>query len=219
MSTGMDAALHSETGTASAGDRGVAGQGPAGLAADPALLQDRWWTILLRGVAAIAFGLVTLIAPRTSLVVLVVAFGVYAIADGLVHLFGAGGWPREARVWVVLHGLLSLAAGAVALTWPGLAAIWLVMMIAAWAGLVGVVQIAVSMQLHRSLHGGAWLLATAGMLSIALAIALFVTPAAAVTALLWMIGIYALVIGVLLVAMGVRLRAAPHSPARQAVPA
>src|SRR5690606_30155863 len=127
--------------------------------------------------------------------------------DGLVHLFAAGRWPREARGWVALQGVLSLAVGVVALAWPGLTAIWLVLMIAAWAALIGIAQVAVSLQLRQSLRGGAWLLGTAGMLSIALGVVLFVAPSAGVQVLLWMIGVYAILFGVLLLAVGVRLRA------------
>jgi uncharacterized membrane protein HdeD (DUF308 family) len=214
MSTGMDAALDPalDPDRSDPANRDQSfpaaslGSIPAaGLGASPARIQDRWWTVLVRGLAAIAFGVVTLVAPRTSLVILAVAFGVYAIVDALVHLFAANRWPPEARTWTVFQGLLSLAAGIVALAWPGLTAMGLVLVIALWAALVGVAQIAVSLQLRQGLHG-AWLLATAGMLSIALAVALFVAPAAGVTLMLWLIGLYALVLGLLLVGVGVRLR-------------
>ena len=171
-------------------------------------LRERWWTVLVRGVVAITFGIVALVSPRTSLLILTVVFGLYAIVDGFVHLLGAGRWTGEGKGWAVAQAILSLVAGIVALTWPGLTAVWLVLVIAAWAGLVGIAQVALSFQLRGRLHGE-WLLATSGMLSIALAVALFVAPSVGVTIMLWLIGCYALVFGLLLVAVGLRLRVGP----------
>lgn len=192
MSTGMDAAMHS----------GYATRGPTTIAT---LIADRWWTLVVRGVAAIGFGIFTLIAPRTSLLAIVFVFGAYALIDGIVHMMSAWRNNRSERGWLLFEGLVSIAVGVVAFAWTELTALWLLMLIGAWAVLTGIAKIAAAYRLRRELEGE-WLLATSGVLSIVFGVVLFVAPGAGLVALLWIIGVYAVVFGFMLIGLGLRLR-------------
>ncbi len=175
------------------------------------LIADRWWTLVVRGAAAIVFGIFALAAPRTSVLALVLIWGVYAILDGVVHLMSAWRSGLGGRGWLVVEGLISVAAGAVAFAWTELTALVLLWTIAAWAVLTGIAKIAASYKLRRELEGE-WLLALAGALSIVFGVILFVAPDAGIVALLWIIGFYAIVFGTLLIALGARLRSWRREP-------
>jgi uncharacterized membrane protein HdeD (DUF308 family) len=172
-------------------------------------LSERWWVPVLRGVAAILFGLALLAAPGIGLFVLVILWGAYALVDGIAALVMAARGARTGRHrgWLVVEGIVSVAAGLVALAWPGITAIALLMVIAAWAVVTGIAEIAASFAIGGGLRHG-WPLALAGVLSIVFGGLLLAFPGSGALALLWTIGAYAIVFGGMLVAFGVRLRAA-----------
>jgi uncharacterized membrane protein HdeD (DUF308 family) len=192
MSTGMDAAMH----------RGYANQN-VNMAT---LIADRWWTLIVRGIAAVGFGVFALIAPRTSLLAIVFVFGAYALLDGVVHLLSAWRNTHEGeRGWLIFEGVVSIAAGVVAFAWTELTALLLLMLIGAWAILTGIAKIAAAFRLRRQLDGE-WLLATSGALSIMLGVILLVAPGAGTVVLLWIIGVFAIMFGLALIGLGARLR-------------
>jgi uncharacterized membrane protein HdeD (DUF308 family) len=168
------------------------------------LIADRWWTLVVRGLVAIAFGVFALAAPRTSVLALVYVFGAYAVIDGVVHLMSAGRTPIG-RGWLIFQGLVSIAAGVVAFAWTALTAVLLVMVIAAWAVLTGIAELVAAFRMRREIEGE-WLLATAGVLSIIFGGVLFAAPEAGAVALLWIIGAYAIVFGLILIGLGARMR-------------
>jgi uncharacterized membrane protein HdeD (DUF308 family) len=170
-------------------------------------LSQNWWLVVLRGVLAILFGVSAFIWPGITLLTLIVLFGVYAIADGLIAIWTGFSRTKESSRWwtFLLEGLLSIGAGVVALIWPDLATLVLIYMIASWAVFTGILEIAAAIRLRHEITNE-WFLALGGILSIGLGILLFLQPVAGSLAIIWMIAGYALVFGILLVILGIRLR-------------
>jgi uncharacterized membrane protein HdeD (DUF308 family) len=166
-----------------------------------------WWTVVLRGIAAILFGLITFFAPGISLAALILCFAVYALVDGGFGVYSAIRGAEEGRHlgWQLFEGLVSIAAGVVALVWPGLTALALVVIIAARALVNGVLEIVTAIRLRKILTKE-WLLGLAGALSILFGVMLFAAPGPGALALLVLIGSYAFLVGVVLVIHGLRLR-------------
>lgn len=167
----------------------------------------RWRMLVVRGVAAVLFGTLTLITPKISLLALVMLWGAYALVDGVSNLVLA---TRGARAgfrwgWLAFEGVVSIAAGVVTFVWPGITAIALLALIAAWAVVTGIAEIAAAVWLRREIRGE-WLLATSGVLSIAFGVLLIVYPRSGALALAWLIGAYAVAFGALLISLGVRLK-------------
>jgi uncharacterized membrane protein HdeD (DUF308 family) len=164
--------------------------------------------VVLRGVLAILFGVLAFLWPGVTLLTLIVMFGVYAIFDGLVAIWTGLSRTRESPRWwtFLLEGLLGLAAGIAALVWPGLATLVLIYLIASWAVFTGILEIVTAVRLRHEITNE-WFLALGGVLSIGLGVLLFLQPAAGSLAIVWMIAGYALVFGILLVILGMRLRA------------
>jgi uncharacterized membrane protein HdeD (DUF308 family) len=171
----------------------------------------RWWSIELRGVAAIIFGLIALFAPAAALLVLVIVFGVYALIDGVLALSLARYGTGSSQSAIVFRGLASIVAGVIALAWPGITAFALLLVIALWAIVAGVLEIAVAIR-HRKELRHEWLLGLEGALSIGFGILLLLSPVAGVIALGLWIGIYALVFGVVLIGAGLHLRSLLKHP-------
>lgn len=175
-------------------------------------LARNWWVLLLRGIAGIVFGICTLFAPGISLLVLVFLFGGYALADGVLALATAIRRRGDARWGVlVLQGIAGIAAAVVTLLWPGITAITLTYVIAAWALITGGFEVAAAIRL-RKVIAHEWLLALSGVASIVLGVLLMLAPLAGALVLVLWIGAYALVSGALLVALSFRLRTWARSP-------
>jgi uncharacterized membrane protein HdeD (DUF308 family) len=167
----------------------------------------KWWTLVVRGVVAIAFGLLTFFRPGLSLLALVFAFGAYSLADGFMNLVLAVRRGRNGRHWgaLVFGGVAGIAAGLVTFFWPGISALALLMVIAAWAIVIGVAEIAAAVRLRKVIKRE-WILALAGILSIAFGVLLLLFPGAGALAFVLWIGAYAMISGVLLIALGLRVR-------------
>ena len=141
------------------------------------LLAERWWSIALRGVAAVVFGLVALFLPMPSLFALVILFGAYAIVDGIFNLVMAGRGARQGRPWgsLVFAGVASVAAGVLTFMWPRITALALVLLIAAWSIVHGVSEIVAAVWLRKQIRGE-WLLGLIGALSVAFGVLLVLFP-------------------------------------------
>jgi uncharacterized membrane protein HdeD (DUF308 family) len=173
-----------------------------------ALTMGPWWAFVIRGVLAILFGVLAFALPRMALFTLVVLFGVYALAEGILNLAAGlqGEAPRRAPRWaLVLAGVVSILAGFLAFVAPGLTALSLLYVIAAWSIVRGALEIAAAIALRKELEGE-WLLAAGGVLSIGFGVVIAAFPGAGALALVLWIGAYAIVFGALLVAVGLKLR-------------
>lgn len=172
-----------------------------------------WWALVLRGLAAIAFGVLAFVWPQITLTALVFLWGAYALVDGAFAIAaGVKSHGENKRWWVLLlEGILGVAAGLTAFLVPGITALVLLVLIAAWAMVTGAFEIAAAIQLRKYIKGE-WLLALAGVASVLFALALLFNPAAGALAVVWLIGAYSIVFGVLLIVLGVRL----HSLVRSA---
>jgi uncharacterized membrane protein HdeD (DUF308 family) len=172
------------------------------------VLARYWWAVALRGVFAVLFGLMALIWPGITLIVLVALFGAYCLVDGVIALgtatFG-GADAAGRRPWLIVEGIAGVIAGVITFAWPGITTLVLLWLIAAWALVTGVMEIVVAVRLRRELQGE-WLLILSGALSVLFGILLAVWPASGALAVVFLIGIYALVFGAVLVALGLRLR-------------
>lgn len=178
-------------------------------------LARNWWLVVLRGVLAILFGLTAFVWPDITWVVLITMFGIYALVDGLVAVgTGLSRAKDSPRWWAFLvEGLVSIAAAVVALIWPQLTGLILVLVIAGWAVLTGILEIIAAIRLRHEISNE-WLLALGGIVSIALGVILFSRPVAGGIAIIWTVAAYAVIFGILLIALGFRLRSqnAPDSP-------
>ncbi len=161
----------------------------------------RWWTIALRGIAALALGILSLLAPTITFLSLVIVFGIYAIIDGALALELAP--PRGATV---ARGLVSIAAGLIALVWPGIGAYALLLVIAFWAIASGILELVTAVRLRKRLEHE-WLLGVEGVLSLVFGIVLVLAPLAGAVVLGLWVGAYALVLGGMLLATAFRVRA------------
>jgi uncharacterized membrane protein HdeD (DUF308 family) len=170
-------------------------------------LTQNWWLIVLRGVAAVLFGISAFVWPGMTWLVLVALFGAYALVDGVIAVVSGLRHTKDSSRWWVflLEGLLGIGVGVIALIWPGVAALTILAMIAAWAIITGVLEVVAAIRLRRELTNE-WLLALGGVLSVALGVLLIVQPLAGSLAVIWMIGAYSLMFGVVLISLGIRLR-------------
>ena len=169
-------------------------------------LTRNWWAVALRGLAGILFGIITFVSPGISLAALVLLFGAYAFADGVLSIVSAVRRRGADRWWLLLlQGVVGIGAGVVTLLWPGITAIALLVVIAAWALVGGALQVAAAIRLRKVITGE-WLLALSGVLSIALGVLLVVFPGPGALALVIWIGAYAFVFGILLLVLGFKLR-------------
>lgn len=173
---------------------------PAALLAG-AVARD-WWMILVRGLAAIAFGAVCFLWPATSLLALVLVWGVYALVDGV----GAIVWGARAR-WglMVLVGAVSVVGGLIAFFWPGITALALLYLIAAWAFVRGFAEIGAAIRLRRRIENE-WMLAVGGVLSIVFGVLVAMFPRAGAVSVIWALGMFSIAFGVLAVGLSFRLR-------------
>jgi uncharacterized membrane protein HdeD (DUF308 family) len=168
-------------------------------------LARNWWLVLLRGLCAVAFGVLAFAWPRITLVTLVLLYGGFALADGILAIAAAimGGRPAP-RWWLAAMGLLGIAAGIVTLLWPGITAWVLLMFIAFWAIATGAMQIIGAIKLRKEIDNELFLI-LGGILSVIFGIVMLAQPGAGALALVLVIGGYAIVYGVLLIAFSLRL--------------
>ena len=170
-------------------------------------LARSWWLVLLRGIAGILFGVLAFAWPGLTLLTLVLLYGAYALVDGVIALVAAF-TGRAAHVptwWLVVVGLLGIAAGLVTFLWPGITALALIVFIGAWAVAHGIFEIVGAIELRHEI-GNEWMLILAGALSVLFGLAVLIMPGAGALGLIWAIGTYSIVFGALLVGLSLRLR-------------
>lgn len=177
---------------------------------DMRVSRNYWWLLAIRGLLAVLFGIAAIVWPGLTLLVLVLLFGAYALLDGVTAVVVAFQERKIfSRWWVLLiAGLVGIIVGLIAFFWPAITALALLYVIAAWAIVTGVLEIAAAFSgvLPMTLE---WTLGLAGVLSIVLGVLLAIRPAAGLLSLVWLIGVYALVTGVLRIIRAFQFRTAP----------
>jgi uncharacterized membrane protein HdeD (DUF308 family) len=172
-----------------------------------AQLANNWWWVALRGVAAILLGIVAFVIPGLTFLVLVIWFGAYAFVDGIFTIIAA--FTHRAaneRWWVMLlEGILGIVVGVITFFQPGLTGAALVFVIAAWAIVTGILEVVAAIRLRQEIRGEFWLALT-GILSVIAGILMFVFPDIGALTIVWIIGAYALLFGILLLALAWKLR-------------
>jgi uncharacterized membrane protein HdeD (DUF308 family) len=173
-------------------------------------LARNWWLILLRGICAVIFGVLTFAWPGVTLAVLVLFYGAFALVDGVLSLIAAvtGGTPAP-RWWLAVVGLAGLAAGIVTLIMPGVTALVLLFFIAFWAIAIGVMQVIGAIRLRKEIDNE-WMLIASGIISILFGIIMLVAPGAGALGLLFVIGAYAIIHGVTLIMLSLKLKNHRH---------
>jgi len=171
------------------------------------VLSRRWWLLLLRGLAAIIFGVITWVMPGISLAALVLVFGAYCLADGILAVWTAVAGAKEHEHWwvLLLEGLLGIGIGILTFLAPGITALALLFYIAIWAIATGVLEIVAAVRLRREINNE-WLLLLAGLASVVFGTLLAAFPGAGALSVLWLIGGYAIVFGVLLLILAFKVR-------------
>src|SRR5213594_3118957 len=170
-------------------------------------LKRHWWVPVIRGIAAIVFGVIAFVYPGLTIAVLVLLFGAWVLVDGVLRIVGAIGHRASDSDWGfnLIIGILGIIIGFLTFHAPGITALALVIYIAAWALMIGATEIAVAIKLRREIKGE-WFLILMGLASIVFAILLLWNPAIGASALIFLIGWYAVILGVLGIFFGFRLR-------------
>jgi uncharacterized membrane protein HdeD (DUF308 family) len=178
-----------------------------------------WKWFLLRGVLAILLGVLAILFPFSALFAFATVFAAFVFADGIFSLIsGIRGAGHRGERWgaLVFRGIVGIAIGVLFVLMPFVTtvsyALATLAIVAAWAIVTGIFEIAAAIRLRREIEGE-WLLALVGALSILLGIAipviLWMNPLATILSVAWVIGIYALAAGVALIALAIRLRRLP----------
>lgn len=170
-------------------------------------LSRHWWVLVVRGVAAVVFGVLALVWPAASLIALAVIFGAFALVDGVVLAFTAFRAGAGNRTPLGIQAGLSIVLGLMALIWPMAAVIALVFLIGAWAVVTGVAEIVTAVRLRAQISSE-WLLIFLGALSVIFGLLVWFWPLAGAQVIMWVVGAYAIVFGVVMAAAGFRLRGA-----------
>ncbi len=171
------------------------------------LLSKHWWVFLVRGLAAILFGIIAFAWPGMTLATLVIFFGVWALVSGLFAIFGSFSGRRQHKDWwvLLLQGLLGVTVGLLTFWAPGITAMALLWYIAFWSILTGIVEIVTAVRLRKEIRGEGWIM-LAGAASVVFGVLLFLYPGAGALAVLTLIAAYAIVFGVILIIAAFKLK-------------
>ena len=171
------------------------------------VMADNWWVLLLRGIAAVIFGLLALFWPGLTVYLLLIVFGAYAIFDGVLSIILAFQRKSEDDGWWSwgLDGVLSIIIGLMALFWPEATALAFVIWMAVWAIVAGVFRIIAAFRLRKEIEGE-WALGLSGLLLVIWGVLMAMVPAAGLLSIAWLIGLFALLIGIVMIALAFRLR-------------
>ena len=154
-----------------------------------------WKPLAVHGVAAVLFGLATLVWPHVTLWALVVLWGAYAFVDGVTALSAAiTDRLLLHRGWVAFWGVTGIAAGVVTFLWPSITALALAVVIATWALLIGISQIAFAIAARKEIPR-AWTVALRGVLLVLLGLLLILSPGDGALGITWAIGWFATLFG------------------------
>jgi uncharacterized membrane protein HdeD (DUF308 family) len=174
-------------------------------------IAKNWWALVIRGLLGISLGVITFLWPGITLASLVILFGAYALVDGVMAIVAAVRAIEAHDRWgaLLIEGIAGITAGVLTMVWPAITAFWLIYVIAAWAIITGIFEIVAAIRLRKHLQGE-WLLALAGIASLIFGVLIMAAPLAGALVIAIWVGAYAFVFGVMLVALGFRLRSWAH---------
>ncbi|MEV0144550.1 MULTISPECIES: HdeD family acid-resistance protein [unclassified Nonomuraea] len=164
-----------------------------------------WWLILIRGIAALIFGILALIWPGKTLLIVVIFFAAYAIVEGIFAIFAGARHSAQSRAWLIISGILGVVAGIVAFLWPGITSLALLYVVAFWAIFAGITEIVAGIQL-RKVVDNEWMLIIGGILSIIFGVLLLIWPGAGLLTLIWLVGVFAVVYGIAMIVLSFRVK-------------
>ena len=177
-------------------------------------LAKAWWLLLIRGIAAIVFGVLAFVWPGLTLVTLVLFYGAFALVDGVIALIAAftGSAKPMPTWWLVVVGILGIGAGIATFVMPGLTAVLLILFIGAWALVHGIFEIIGAIQLRKEIDNE-WMLILSGVISVLFGLIVLIAPGAGALGLIWAIAAYSIVFGISFIALSLRLRNHRHEAA------
>ncbi|MGW0805673.1 HdeD family acid-resistance protein [Nonomuraea sp. NPDC002799] len=168
-----------------------------------------WWPLLVRGVAAIIFGILALLWPGITVLVLVICFGAYALVSGVFELIAGFRHGVRSRAWLIISGIVSILAGIVAFVWPGITSLALLYIVAFWAIIAGVSEIVAGIHLRKVIDTE-WMLIVGGVLSVIFGVLLLVWPGAGLLSLAWLVAVFAILYGIAMVVLSFQVK--KHAP-------
>ena len=177
----------------------------AGVLAD--LYKNAWWMLLLRGIFLVLFGILFATWPGAAVFTFIIFFGAFALVHGLMGVIGSIANRKDNEDWwlVLLEGVVSIIIGIMTFTWPGLTGLVLAYFIAAWAVIMGILRIYGAIKLRKAIEGE-WLLIIGGIISLLFGIFVFARPLAGALAIALIIGVYAIVLGLLSILLSFRVK-------------
>ncbi|MFC4008115.1 HdeD family acid-resistance protein [Nonomuraea purpurea] len=164
-----------------------------------------WWLLLVRGIAAIIFGILAWVWPAITLLVLVIIFGVFALLSGVFALVAGFRHGEQSRVWLIVSGIIGILAGIVALVWPGITSLALLFIVAFWAILAGISEIVAGIHLRKAIEDE-WMLIVGGILLVLFGIILLLWPGAGLLSLVWLLGFFAILYGIAMAVLAFRVK-------------
>jgi uncharacterized membrane protein HdeD (DUF308 family) len=173
--------------------------------------------LVIRGMAAILFGILVVAMPGVSVLALVFLFGIYAIVDGGTNIVHYVSGKRGRSVWQLVGGIISMLAGVVTFIWPGITALSLTLVIGAWAVFLGITQIALAIEARKTVKLW-WLWLITGILTTLFGLFLILFPGPGILSLLGLLSTFAILMGVLLIAAGMGLRSLAEEPPNSSPP-
>lgn len=172
-------------------------------------LKRHWWVPVIRGIAAIIFGVIAFTHPVMAIKTLVLFFGAWVLIDGIFRVVSSIGHRADPdRGWNLVIGIIGIIVGLLTFHAPQVTALALVIYIAAWALMMGASEIVMAVKLRHEIKGE-WFLILMGLASIVFAVLLLWNPVAGAAAVIWLIAWYAVVLGILGIFFGFRLRSLP----------
>ena len=175
------------------------------------VVRHNWWVYLLRGIFSLIIGVLALMLPVVTFTTLVILFGAYMLAGGILSVIAALRERRAVRhwKWFVFYGIVSIVAGLLVFYNPFAAGVALVYVFAFWALMVGIVEILAAIRLRRQIEGEGWFIFW-GILTILFAVLILINPLVGAFTLALMFGVYTLASGIMLIFLSLRLRDRQH---------
>jgi uncharacterized membrane protein HdeD (DUF308 family) len=180
-------------------------------------LSSHWWLFLIRGILALALGILFPLFPGAAIFTLAILFGAYAFVDGIFAIAAAVRMNHADYnwIWLLLEGVLGIIVGIITFAYPGITALWLIYLFGAWAILTGIFAIVTAFRIRQAIANEI-LMTLFGAISVVAGIVIFFVPIYGLFALVWTISIYAILAGIFLIGLAFRLRRLNPPPATAA---